>query len=67
MPLPPQGARGSRQSRIAAALEEEIPDDPVARKALRDRLVARLKENLSDPGNAGVPHDIFIRNRPPLP
>ena len=54
MPSSP-GARGSRQSRIAAALEEEIPDDPVARKAYRDRIFARLKEKLSDCGNAGVP------------
>ena len=66
--LPPShGASRKRLSRIAAALEEELPDDPVALKALRDRCVARLKERLSDPGNAGVPHDIFIRNRPPLP
>ena len=53
-----------RLSGIAAALEEEIPDDPVARKAMRDHLVARLKEKLSDPGNAGVPHEEFVRARP---
>lgn len=49
-----------------AALYDEIPDDPVARKAMRERLVARLKEKLSDPGNAGMLHDEFIRNRPLL-
>ena len=53
-----------RLSRIAAALNDEIPDDPVARKEMRDRLVAALKERMSDPGNAAVPHEVFIRWRP---
>ncbi len=66
MPSPSHGA-AKRLSGIAAALVEEIPDDPVARKAMRDRLVAELKERLRDAGNAGVPHDEFVRNRPRLP
>ena len=66
VPSPSHGTSIKRPTGLAAALLEELPDDPVARKALRDRIVEEIKQHLSDPGNAGVPHDEFVRNRPPL-
>lgn len=39
----------------------------VSLKAERDQLVEQLKRRLSDPGDAGVPPEVFVRNRPRLP
>ena len=50
------------------ALFDEAFDDSLASlKAERDAIVAVLKRRLDDPGKAGVPHEVFIRNRPRLP